>query len=379
MGLLAYLSFTHVGLRMSALAFVGAALGLTLHHAGISFTGAWRSFLERGRGGGLRAQMAMLALATLLFLPLLAHGTAFGRPLAGAIAPVGVSVVVGAFIFGIGMQFCGSCASGTLLTAGSGNTRAVITLAFFIVGSLLGSLHMPWWLERPGIDGFSLSDEFGLSGAIAVQAALLAAIAGMTLIVEWRRHGRLETPLRRDISWWRIALRGPWPIMVGAVGLALLNVGTLVLAGHPWNISFGFTLWGAKLAGLGGIDVSSWTFWTWPYPQQALRGSVFAESTSVTNMGLVLGALLGAGLSGGFAPILRLPARAVAAAVLGGLLMGYGARLAFGCNIGALFSGIASGSAHGWVWLAAALAGSYIGLKLGPLFAFSARATPSHG
>jgi uncharacterized membrane protein YedE/YeeE len=96
-------------------------------------------------------------------------------------------------------------------------------------------------------------------------------------------------------------------------------------------------------------------------------------------MGLVLGALLGAGLSGGFAPILRLPARAVAAAVLGGLLMGYGARLAFGCNIGALFSGIASGSAHGWVWLAAALAGSYIGLKLGPLFAFSARATPSHG
>ena len=37
--------------------------------------------------------------------------------------------------------------------------------------------------------------------------------------------------------------------------------------------------------------------------------------------------------------------------------MGYGARLAFGCNIGALFSGIASGSLHGWLWMAAALAG----------------------
>jgi uncharacterized membrane protein YedE/YeeE len=44
--------------------------------------------------------------------------------------------------------------------------------------------------------------------------------------------------------------------------------------------------------------------------------------------------------------------------------MGYGARLAFGCNIGAYFSGIASGSLHGWIWLAAALAGTYLGVIL---------------
>jgi uncharacterized membrane protein YedE/YeeE len=44
--------------------------------------------------------------------------------------------------------------------------------------------------------------------------------------------------------------------------------------------------------------------------------------------------------------------------------MGYGARLAFGCNIGALFSGIASGSLHGWLWMAAALAGTALGVPL---------------
>ena len=43
--------------------------------------------------------------------------------------------------------------------------------------------------------------------------------------------------------------------------------------------------------------------------------------------------------------------------------MGYGARLAFGCNIGALFSGIASGSIHGWVWFLFAFIGSYFGVK----------------
>ena len=47
--------------------------------------------------------------------------------------------------------------------------------------------------------------------------------------------------------------------------------------------------------------------------------------------------------------------------VLGGLMLGYGARLAYGCNIGAFFSGVASGSLHGWVWVFAAVVGNVIG------------------
>jgi len=55
----------------------------------------------------------------------------------------------------------------------------------------------------------------------------------------------------------------------------------------------------------------------------------------------------------------------------GGLLLGYGARLAYGCNIGAYFSGIASASVHGWLWLAAAFVGSVLGTYLRPLFGLS--------
>lgn len=54
--------------------------------------------------------------------------------------------------------------------------------------------------------------------------------------------------------------------------------------------------------------------------------------------------------------------------LLGGLLLGYGARLAYGCNIGAYFSGIASGSVHGWLWLVFAFMGNAIGVKLRPIF-----------
>jgi len=48
--------------------------------------------------------------------------------------------------------------------------------------------------------------------------------------------------------------------------------------------------------------------------------------------------------------------------------MGYGSRIAFGCNVGAFFSGVASTSLHGWLWIACALPGSWIGIQWRPFF-----------
>ena len=63
---------TQVGARQVLLLLLGAALGLTLYHAAFGFTSAWRVFIRDRRGAGLRAQMVMLALAVLLFFPVLA-------------------------------------------------------------------------------------------------------------------------------------------------------------------------------------------------------------------------------------------------------------------------------------------------------------------
>jgi uncharacterized membrane protein YedE/YeeE len=91
------------------------------------------------------------------------------------------------------------------------------------------------------------------------------------------------------------------------------------------------------------------------------------------DVGIVLGALTAAGLAGRFAPTFRVPLRSALAAVLGGLLMGYGARLAFGCNIGAFFSGVASFSLHGWLWIVCALLGTWLGIRVRPLFGLNNR------
>src|SRR5262249_31331137 len=80
------------------------ALGLVLYPALFGFTSAWRVFIANGRGAGLRAQMVMLAVAVLLFFPVLAQGSLFGQPVHGEYGAVGTSVLVGAFLFGLGMQ-----------------------------------------------------------------------------------------------------------------------------------------------------------------------------------------------------------------------------------------------------------------------------------
>lgn len=86
------------------------------------------------------------------------------------------------------------------------------------------------------------------------------------------------------------------------------------------------------------------------------------------NFGIMRVHCLAASLAGKFAPNLNIPKRSLIAAVIGGLLLGYGARLAYGCNIGAYFSGIASGSLHGRLWLICAFTGNSFGVKLRPFF-----------
>ena len=352
--------------RQAALFLVGTWAGIVLYHAAFGFTSAWRVFIADRRGAGLRAQMLMLAITCAVFFPLLASGAFMGQPLRGSISPIGVGVAAGAFIFGVGMQLGGGCASGTLFSVGGGSARMLITLFFFIIGSVIGTAHMGWWTAQPAWQPTSIVTEWGPRAALAASLALFGVIAWFTMFAERRRHGQLIDDVRSVIGprW----LTGPWPLVAGAIGLAVVNIATLTIGGRPWGVTSAFALWGAKWFAAIGIDVASWSYWQAPAQAAALKSSVLMDVTSVMDFGIILGALLAAILAGRFAPQWKISLPSLAAAVIGGLLLGYGARIAYGCNIGAYFSGIASGSLHGWLWLVAAFAGNIAGTRLRPVF-----------
>ena len=106
------------GQTASALLIVGGfGLGVAFLKAEFSYTASWRRFLNRGEAGGMLGGLIVIAVAALAIVPVAALSKNFG----GAIAPLGPSLIVGAFVFGIGMQLANGCGSGTLYTAGGGS------------------------------------------------------------------------------------------------------------------------------------------------------------------------------------------------------------------------------------------------------------------
>jgi uncharacterized protein len=336
----------------AALILGGFGLGIAFLKAEFSFTASWRRFLVRGEAGGLIGGLIVIAVCALAVVPVAALVPKFG----GAIAPLGPSLLIGAFVFGIGMQLANACGSGTLYTVGGGSGRMLLALAFFMMGSVFGSLSLPSALSLGGVDPILAADYLGPWGGLLATLASIAVVAALIVAVA-RKRGANFRPSRSYV--------------IGGIAIGLLCVAVFAVGGHPWSVTFGYTVWGAKIASALGFDFSQAAFWQWPGPKRALAESVLSDTSSLTDFGMILGAMAAAAASRPFARAAWPPAKSLWAAALGGLLMGWGARLGFGCNIGAFVGGVASGSLHGWVWFAAALPGCLVGIKLRPLFGLS--------
>jgi len=150
---------------------------------------------------------------------------------------------------------------------------------------------------------------------------------------------------------------------LGALLLAALYGLHLIVAGQPWGIVYGIGVWGAKIATALGWSAVGDPFWGVDPHAVRLAEPLLADVTSVTNLGLIYGALAASRWNG--PADFKVPSsRRLIAACIAGLVMGYSSRMAFGCNVGAYLGGIASASLHGWVWFALAFAGSMLGVRI---------------
>ena len=105
--------------------------------------------------------------------------------------PISLATVVGGVMFGIGMVIAGGCASGTLMRVGEGFGMQMLSLLFFVIGSLIGASHMGWWTVNfiAGAPRIFLPDVFGWFGSIVVQLLLIAALYFAAEKYEKKRMG----------------------------------------------------------------------------------------------------------------------------------------------------------------------------------------------
>ena len=340
------------GARYGLMLAVGLGFGLALEGLRFGFAGPWRAMILRREPSGLWAQLLAIGIVTVFALPLIANHSG---ELSGAQAPIGFAMIAGAFVFGVAMQVVLGCGSGTLVNAGSGNPVSLVALPFFAIGSFAGAYHLFWWT---GLGALPIMNFEGWSGVL-ITLGLLGAVA----VVAWK----VAAPEARVL---------PRRLVIVAMVIAALALANLLISGQPWGVVYGLGLWVAKGAVAAGVDLSGSAFWAAPATAERVTSSVLTDYTSLTDIGIILGAFVVASwrVGGLSAKLPSLPARAWVGTIVAGFLLGYSSRLAFGCNVGAYFSGISTGSLHGWVWFAAAFVGSIYGIKLRPILGLEARA-----
>lgn len=174
---------------------------------------------------------------------------------------------------------------------------------------------------------------------------------------------KLSDKIKKN-DYYKLWFKDAWPYITGAVLLSVFQIVTLAVSGNPWGVSGVLANWGAWLYELVGGSVDKWYYFSSEGAQATLQNGFLKDPGTIRNVGIITGALFSAFIASGFKFKKIKSKKQVAAAILGGLLMGYGARIGFGCNIGALFSGISSLSVSGWVYGIFLFLGAIVGSKL---------------
>jgi len=248
-----------------------------------------------------------------------------------------VSVIVGGFTFGIGMVLAGGCASGTTYRVGEGMVGSMFALAgyaFFAIMTKHGVFtDISNWFKSLGqvtvTDGGiyvgntnpTLANIFGLNPWILV--AIIAAIACVLLFWTSRKAGETvtmpkgvtefkESIFNKGWNWWVTG------IAIGIIGIIAFPLSAMTGRNYPLGITGGWISFGESLS-QNETSLMSW------------------------EMFLVIGVVAGAAIAAIIAREFKLRApkpRRILIQFGGGALMGFGAVVAGGCNIGHILSGI---------------------------------------
>lgn len=169
-----------ISVKLALFWILGGCFGFILQKSRFCFTASMRDPYLTGSTSVTRAVLIAFAVTTIGFAAIKYGAFVKGLPIPGQgyIAPVSLATVIGAFIFGIGMVIAGGCASGTLMRVGEGFGMQVLSLFFFVIGSLWGAHDYGWWKLNFMMKGHKifLPDVFGWGWAVVIQLLVIAAL-----------------------------------------------------------------------------------------------------------------------------------------------------------------------------------------------------------
>src|SRR5699024_62393 len=157
-----------------------------------------------------------------------------------------------------------------------------------------------WTEDLPAFEPISLATSTGLGygGAWGLSIIIFGLVTWFTIRIEKKKNTTKMAALPKTSGWKRI-FRGAWPLFAAAIALAVLNAVILMTRRLQWCITSAFALLCYNIAMFFGIDVVIWGYWQGAN-EVVLNSSIFADSTTVLNLCIILGALLASAVIGLF-------------------------------------------------------------------------------
>ncbi len=380
---------------------VGAGLGYSLARAYTGFAGSVNRAYRTGSTKLMRTLMFMFFLTAVIVAGFLFKSDPLSYNL--WIRPINIGLLLGGFLFGFGMSLSVCCASGVLTDLSQGFPRAFITLIFFGLGVFVGFpfQNMSDWVRRSLIDtpvgdqldgGVFLPDLFkwdgmeGYLGALLFIGLLCAIVSFISYyyekkqkekgkyvghMMEKQQENQEEMDLEKhgvfSAETYKHLFIKPWTLKQGGLVIIVIFAVLMGVTGAGWGASQPYGIWFGKVLMLFGVSAESISEFVKMAPD-AFELPFFQHQISVQNFGIIVGTiiyLLTAGkLVDAFKSGWHITGKEVFVYALGGITMGFGTRLANGCNVGALYTPIANLSLSGWFFLIAMVVGGIVSNKL---------------
>lgn len=176
---------------------VGIIIGIILRYSRFCFTAAFRDPFITGSTRVLRGMILSMMVSTVGFAVIQSRyihikGANY-EMIPGAVSSVGIHVMIGAFIFGIGMVLAGGCASGVLMRIGEGHALHWVVLVGFIIGTLLGAKDYSFWYEHfiKNAKTIYFSEYLDLKIVVLLQMIVLITLYKLAVWYENRRFKEL--------------------------------------------------------------------------------------------------------------------------------------------------------------------------------------------
>lgn len=285
-------------------------------------------------------------------------------------APANLSSVVGGFIFGIGMVLAGSCVVGCLYKTGAGSVLGLCTLVAMVVGALIFAEVAPFMNRLT--QHWQVGQQLTVPQSLSVASGWLVwplLLLLLPVLWRWYQGGKLQLTERTQ------GFIQPWK---AAMAFSFITLAACIVTGMPIGITTCYVKIGSWFEEIIFPDRVATTVYFHKtvlnyipmFSSETISGSAGPQWDAIAALqlsvivGIVIGSFVSAIRVGEFRLSFRVPVEHYLLVVIGGVLVGFSARLAQGCNVWHVLGGVPLLAWNSLLFIFGLLAGTWLGSKI---------------